>query len=157
MPGISTKDYSSLIEMFLQYVPEPSDAQVHALAYALGVDKETLEAQFYALLSNELDEPVLAALDNWASQEHRKALTAKIIVAFAQLQATEDQDVLEDNYDADLTPPDQVLLNDEAPGYVGDSEETQEALLNDGVTDEDTEVQDDTQQSTLVDGIPDVR
>jgi hypothetical protein len=43
-----------LIVLFLQVNPEPSDDQFHALAHALGVDKETLEACSYEMLGDEI-------------------------------------------------------------------------------------------------------
>lgn len=40
-----------LVEYYLQINPNPSDAQVHNLADALGIDKETLESEMYEMLS----------------------------------------------------------------------------------------------------------
>lgn len=36
-----------LIALFLKINPQPSDQQFHALAEAVGVDKETLESQAF--------------------------------------------------------------------------------------------------------------
>lgn len=41
-----------LITMFLQLNADPSDAQIHSLADALGCDKEALEATIYAMLGS---------------------------------------------------------------------------------------------------------
>jgi hypothetical protein len=44
-----------LIALFLKINPRPSDQQFHALAEAVGVDKETLEACAYAALADAED------------------------------------------------------------------------------------------------------
>ena len=56
--------YEKLIEAFLEVNPDPSDDQFHALAHAVGIDKEELEAVSYKMLGNELEDskPVLIAL-----------------------------------------------------------------------------------------------
>lgn len=46
--------YVDIITLFLKYNPDPSDAQIHNLADALGVDVEELEAVAYEMLSSEL-------------------------------------------------------------------------------------------------------
>ncbi len=38
------------IKLYLKINPEPSDAQVHALAWSLGTDPQTLEAIIYKML-----------------------------------------------------------------------------------------------------------
>ena len=45
--------YRNIITLFLQLNPTPADAQVHALAAALGVDKEELESVFYEMLAEK--------------------------------------------------------------------------------------------------------
>lgn len=47
---------SLLIRLFLHLNPEPSDEQVHSLAYSLGLSKEALEELIYSMLSDELDD-----------------------------------------------------------------------------------------------------
>lgn len=44
-----------LIALFLKINPQPSDQQFHALAEAIGVDKETLESQAYGMLADAED------------------------------------------------------------------------------------------------------
>jgi hypothetical protein len=44
-----------LLTLFLQINCEPSDDQFHALAHALGVDKESLEATAYEMLGDEIE------------------------------------------------------------------------------------------------------
>ena len=39
-----------LIVLFLEVNPEPSDEQVHAMACAVGIDKETFEAEIYSMM-----------------------------------------------------------------------------------------------------------
>jgi hypothetical protein len=44
-----------LIALFLKINPQPSDQQFHALAEAIGVDKETLESLAYGMLADAED------------------------------------------------------------------------------------------------------
>ena len=128
----SSNDLSSLITCFLKHNPSPSDAQVHALAAALNIDKETLEAQMYEMLSeyeNENEtEHTMASLRIWAS---------------SKIEAlTEDEKVLDDDYDPNLTNTDSLILND-GNTDPEESEEVQEDLYDDGSVepiDDDSEV-----------------
>ncbi len=45
-----------LVTLFLKINPEPSDEQFHAMACAVGVDHETLEACAYEMLGDIVDE-----------------------------------------------------------------------------------------------------
>lgn len=83
-----------LITLFLELNCEPSDAQVHALAEALGEDKETLEAQIYEMLGEELS-------DEDAEGEY-------------EVHA-DSQDVLEGLISPDVLPLDDIALNDGDP------------------------------------------
>lgn len=47
-------NYINLLVEFLALNPQPSDKQVHSLADAIGVDKETLETQIYAITAELL-------------------------------------------------------------------------------------------------------
>lgn len=103
-----------LITMFLRLNPKPSDTQVHALAFALGVDKETLEARIYKMLgeSDEIKDP-------------------------EQLEA-DSQDFLENEVPSDATPMNEMALNDGLPSI----EDTgfQEETHDDGLDEFDTGV-----------------
>ena len=48
---MKAESIKQFITLFLEFNPKPADAQVHALASALGVDKETLEAMIYHMLA----------------------------------------------------------------------------------------------------------
>lgn len=53
--------YEDIISLFLRYNPEPTDEQVHQLAYALNVDHQELEAVVYSMLGRELHGSLLIA------------------------------------------------------------------------------------------------
>lgn len=76
-----------LITLFLELNPEPADAQVHSLAAALGMDKESLEAVMYEMLGE---------------------VTGSLIEA-------DSQEILDGDVDPDNMPIDDVALNDGDP------------------------------------------
>lgn len=51
-----------LIRVFLKLNPNPTDKQYHALAYAVNIDQETLEACAYEMLSDELNDDTIHVL-----------------------------------------------------------------------------------------------
>lgn len=53
---LNPKTLTALIEAFLTINPEPSDQQFHALADALAVDREVLEAVSYKMLGDEIEQ-----------------------------------------------------------------------------------------------------
>lgn len=75
------------ITLYLQLNDEPADAQVHALAEAIGADKEALESLIYAMLGETLNDGTNVYADS--------------------------QDVLEDvDVDMDTIPTDDAAMND---------------------------------------------
>lgn len=54
---------TKFLTMYLILNPKPSDAQVHALAASLSIDKEALEARLYRMLSNLILSDVNDALE----------------------------------------------------------------------------------------------
>ncbi len=82
-----------LITLFLRLNPSPADAQVHALASALAMDKEELESIFYEMLG-EADDVLVDASEVYA----------------------DSQEVLDDSSaDPDQMTTDEVALNDGVP------------------------------------------
>jgi hypothetical protein len=112
----------NFITLFLQLNAEPADFQVHALAEALGCDKETLEGVIYAMLGREVNNEVTAS----------------------------EEEVLEDVYPPDQISVNDITLNDSAPtapdpDYTSDDgvdaldqgigDATGDLLIDDGVPD----------------------
>lgn len=116
-----------LLEIFFQCNPEPSDEQFHDLARSLGMDPPTLEAISYKM--NAEAEGAEAGL---------------------LLGASEAEDVLDGDYDADTTSPDLLMLNDGEPAGTAD-DGNQDALRSDGVGPNDFGVDVDGEQSVLHD------
>lgn len=61
---MNNPELQELISLFLKINPEPSDQQFHALAEAVGVDKEELESVSYSMLGEAedlLDDPLEAS------------------------------------------------------------------------------------------------
>lgn len=96
--------YVDIITLFLKYNPDPSDAQIHNLADALGVDVEELEAVAYEMLSTEL---------------HSVGILSDVQDAYEGLVPEDEMDIKE------------VLTND---GYFGENDVRREQRLinNDG-------------------------
>lgn len=108
------RDYRQIIQCFLDLNPEPSDAQIHSFAAALGVDKEALEAQMYEMLSDCMD-----------------CRAGTVCVAHRLLALTEIEEVLQDDYDENAINVDLLPVNDgeKNPAH---TEEMQELTDNDG-------------------------
>lgn len=172
-----------LIALFLETNPEPSDAQFHAFAASLGVDKETLEAVCYEMLGDEIqhekdegDDQQLEELVEGVSTHFPEGIEVEdfgVVQATARLRTTaaeivehegggqgevgisEQQEVLQGEGDADTTDTDNLLLTDGAP--VGDTtdDEMQDSALNDGAGPGDTGLGINTQKALLLnDGAP---
>lgn len=101
---MSTRKLRELIVIFLELNPEPADAQVHALAAALGVDKEALEACIYKMMGEVINE-----------EDH--------LIEAADADVVEELDI-----DPDMIPLDDVAMNDGDPTEddIGFQEETQD-------------------------------
>jgi len=116
-----------LIALFLKINPSPSDAQFHALASAIGIDHESLEAQAYAMLAES--EEVLADAE----------VDADGIGGGQGDEGLSDaQRVLDGDYDPNVTQTDDLLLNDGAPASDVSTQRLQDTTLNDGVSVGDT-------------------
>lgn len=128
-----TQALKTFITLFLQLNAEPADAQVHALASALGADKESLEAVMYKMLA-DTNKPVMAATHSF------------------ELGA-DSQEVLDGDYNPDTTPLPDLALND---GSTGASDlGFQDELNDDGVAEEDLGVGVGSSQDVLTDdGVP---
>lgn len=116
-----------LITLFLQLNPEPSDQQFHALAEALGVDKETLEAISFKMLGEAED---LLGEDLTASLVHRINANARLTIVASAPEVLNDPRVDPD----DLNLQD-VARNDGDP--TDDDLGFQEETKDDGYTEDD--------------------
>ena len=169
--------YTQIIECFLGLNPDPSDDQVHKFAYSLGVDKEELETVFYAMLSERLDGPaeasptqddnwvgIGASLRVWAARQERTNIEAEAMADDAILQArgvlalTEEEKVLQDDYNVDTTPAQDIALNDDGASEE-DTEKFQDATDDDGLMTDDAKVPalqqyEDDDQAIVDDGAP---
>jgi hypothetical protein len=151
----------ALIELFLKVNPQPSDAQFHQLAGALGVDKEQLEAISYEMLGEEVhassthfpegeggeygeSRPVEEGEegnDLAVGAPATKAsvrLTASVNWVLADVGApgdeglSEQQEVLEGEGDPYTTDTDNLALNDGAPRHQTEDDEIQDSTMVDG-------------------------
>ncbi len=135
-----------LITLFLKINPEPSDQQFHALAEAVGIDKEELESIAYSMLSEAED-----LLD-----DEDAPMVAKVNAA-ARLHAADAQDVLDDpTVDPDDLPLTDVALNDGDP--TDDDLGMQDETFDDGYTTEDVGVGLTNNANDVLtdDGVPDL-
>lgn len=127
---------TQLIVAFLALNSKPSDAQVHALAGAVNTDHETLEAIMYEMLADSDEIPDEAETDT---------------VVAAEEGLSEEQEVLDGDYDPNTTSPDDLILNDGAPEGTSSQQENQDSLLNDGVGADDVGIDVNSDQSALID------
>lgn len=130
------KRIQQFIVLYLQLQPKPADAQIHALAAALGCDKETLESIIYRML----------------------AQTSEVqTAAFHRLRATADiEDVLTDQIPDESIPLDDAGTNDGLTDADID-DGMQAETYDDGTDDADIGIgQDsgDTRDVLTDDGIP---
>ncbi len=133
---------SEFLTTFLRINPRPTDQQFHSLAFAVNVDHEELESVAYAMLGSEVSETNNALAGNAAPSEGTMS---------------EQQKVLDGDYDPNITSPDNLMLNDSAPGRESDSRGVQDATLDDGVAPDDEGLGINSDKSSLIsDGIPPV-
>jgi hypothetical protein len=109
-----------LITIFLQLNPKPADAQVHALAAALAIDKEQLEAVMYEMLAETEAKPVMS---------FRIEAAARLGLLTAG-ETADSQEVL----DSPILDPDNMSLNDVA---LNDGDPTNDDLGMQEETDDD--------------------
>lgn len=176
---MDTQALQELISLFLKINPEPSDQQFHALAEAVGIDKETLESVAYEMLGDaeelledgefassthsENDSPVdRLGADIYADEELRASITG--LNARARLHASEtagegagEPAILDDpTIDPDEQDLSDVALNDGDP--TDDDLGNQEETLDDGYTEDDVGVglTNNTSDVLTDDGAPDL-
>jgi hypothetical protein len=164
-----------LIVLFLQVNPEPSDDQFHALAHALGVDKESLEACAYEMLGDEIhheegegDESQLEELvrgssthfeegeggeygEGYPVQEESERTEAFVINAAYRLAVMAEVDVEEsdgEQGETGISEQQEVLQGDQDPATTN----TDDMVLNDGAP-VGQSTDDEMQDSQLVDGV----
>jgi len=103
-----------LIEVFLNLNPDPSDAQVHSLAEALGIDKESLEAEMYEMLTDCVE-----------------CTDTEVCAAHRLMSATDFELTLIDEIPEEKVTKELVVVND---GELDDSatSELQDLLMDDG-------------------------
>lgn len=119
----------ALIHAFLEVNPKPADQQVHMLAAAIGMDHETLEAIVYKMLAEDSNgapatptqpQPVVSGNEPPPEED-----------------LSEAEQVLDGDYDPNVTTPDDLLLNDGAPEGTSNIQESQDALYTDGTPPDD--------------------
>jgi hypothetical protein len=138
-----------LLVLFMQINPEPADEQVHALAHALGEDKETLESVIYEMFASteEVQEADAASthseedLDN-SDQPGDLLIDSDEVDADAMAPGdvglSEDQQVLDGDFEPEDVSPDALLNVDGAPAGSGAQQEIKDALVIAGLGDEGT-------------------
>lgn len=123
---------------FLRLNPNPTDAQFHALASAINVDKEELESISYAMLAEE-------------TQSKQEAGNAEP----EETKLSEQQQVLDGDYDPNVTSPNDLLLNDGAPEGTSNIQEMQDTLYDDGVGADDSGIGINSDKDQMIsDGAP---
>jgi hypothetical protein len=131
---------AEFLTLYLRLNPRPTDQQFHSLAFSVNVDKEELESVAYAMLGDELEETQNAFAGNALPSEKGES---------------EQQKVLEDKYDPNITSPDNLALNDSAPDRESNSRGVQDATLNDGVAPDDEGLGINGDKAALIsDGLP---
>jgi hypothetical protein len=133
-----------LITLFLAINPNPSDEQFHALAFSISVDHQTLEAISYQMLAEDApgQKPQVQAGNPPPSET----------------KLSEQQKVLDGDYDPNTTSPDNLLLNDGAPEGTSDIEQMQDAEYDDGVGADDIGVDvNGDKNANISDGLPPVQ
>lgn len=134
---------AQFLTIYLRLNPRPTDQQFHSLAFAINVDKETLESVAYAMLGDEVEEAQSALAGNSVPSE---------------IGRSEQQKVLDGDYDPNSTSPDNLALNDGAPNMENDSRGIQDATLNDGVGPDDEGLGINGDKDALIsDGLPPIK
>jgi hypothetical protein len=135
---------SEFLTTFLRLNPRPTDQQFHSLAFSINVDHEELESVAYAMLGDEVGDG-----------EVQNALAGNAAPSEGKL--SEQQKVLDGEYDPSITSPDNLALNDGAPDRESNSRGVQDATLNDGVAPDDEGIGINSDKSALIsDGLPPV-
>lgn len=132
---------SQFLTIFLRLNPRPTDQQFHSLAFAINIDHETLESVAYAMLGDEVGGETQNALAGNSAPSEGKM--------------SEQQKVLDGDYDPSITSPDNLALNDGAPNRESNSRGVQDATLDDGVAPDDEGLGINSDKSALIsDGLP---
>lgn len=131
---------AEFLTLYLRLNPRPTDQQFHSLAFSVNVDKEELESVAYAMLGDEIEETQNAFAGNALPSESGRS---------------EQQKVLDGDYDPNITSPDNLALNDGAPDRESNSRGVQDATLNDGVGPDDEGLGINGDKDSLIsDGLP---
>jgi hypothetical protein len=134
---------SEFLTIYLRLNPRPTDQQFHSLAFSVNVDHEELESVAYAMLGDEVGGETQNALAGNSAPSEGKT--------------SEQQKVLDGDYDPSITSPDNLALNDGAPNRESNSRGVQDATLNDGVAPDDEGLGINSDKSALIsDGLPPV-
>lgn len=135
-----------LIAAFLKVNPNPTDQQFHALAMAANIDHETLEAISYSMLAD----------DQGAEPEKQQVQGGN--PAPSEDQLSQEQQVLDGDYDPNTTTPNDLLLNDGGPEGTSDIELNQDSTYDDGVGPDDVGVDINGDKDAMIsDGTPPVQ
>lgn len=134
---------TEFLTIFLRLNPRPTDQQFHSLAFSINIDHEELESVAYAMLGDEVGGETQNALAGNSAPSEGKT--------------SEQQKVLDGDYDPSITSPDNLALNDGAPGGESNSRGVQDATLNDGVAPDDEGLGINSDKSAMIsDGLPPV-
>lgn len=127
------EDVETLVWAFLALNPNPTDDQVHALAHAVNMDKETLESVFYKLLGELTreeplveDEGEVLSLSEEDELDYLEESFADSVqdgeqddfgedLATPGEQSADTNSILEGEHAPELLSPDDLLLNDGDP------------------------------------------
>jgi len=158
---MNEQELQQLLVVYLRINNSPTDEQFHNLADAVGTDKETLEAIAYKMLA-ETDEvegiPTVHATSTHSEVGFEMCeddcddpylLIEAEVDAPGDAPQSEQQDVLQGDYDPFTTSTDDLALNDGAPMGTSSIEENQDATLDDGVASDDTGIGVSSDQSSV--------
>lgn len=127
-----------IIELFLLINPQPSDQQFHEFAAGLGVDHEYLESISYAMLadSDEVETQAGVEFDDGG---------------YGETDLSQEQEVLDGDYDPNTTTTDDLLLNDGSSDGEDAIRENQDSTYDDGVGPDDIGVDIEGDKTALID------
>lgn len=148
-----------LLTLYLRINPDPSDEQFHNLAYSVGVDKEYLESISYEMLaespeieaSSTHSEEGIEVPTGTAPEVFRVQEVDADVDAPGDDRLSEQQDVLDGDYDPFTTSPDDLILNDGAPAGTSSIEENQDATYDDGVSVDDVGIDVSSDKNAMID------
>lgn len=148
---MQTPELQQLIAAFLKVNPNPTDQQFHALAMAANIDHETLEAISYSMLAEDqhdedhVPDPVPQPVTGGNPAPPESSLS-------------EEQQVLDGDYDPNTTSPNDLLLNDGAPEGTSNIQQNQDSTYDDGVGADDVGVDINADKDMMIsDGAPPVQ